>query len=119
MAVDSTNDVPSRTNRPRRMARTNRATSNGQDHPGDEIQHVPRVQTSLAHGVKMGLHAQLHDRVLPRTKDRKVCHRPRTHKTHHGSHNGQQEGHKRLGRQRRRPTKPRPVNAPENTTKPR
>ena len=33
----------------------------GQDHPRDEIQHVPRVQTSLAHGVKMSLHAQLHN----------------------------------------------------------
>ena len=39
--------------------------------------------------------------MLPRTEDRKVCHRTRTHKTHHRSHNRQEERHKRLGRQRR------------------
>ena len=68
-----------------------------QHHPGDEIQHVSRVQTPLAHGVKMGLHAKLDNDVFPRTQHREIRHGTWPHVAHHGRHDGQKERHQRLG----------------------
>ena len=117
MAVDSNNDVPSRTNRPRRMAKTNRATKT--DRTIQEMKYSTSLESKrpwlMASKWACMPSCTTECSQDPRTEKSAIAPGPTKHTTEATTDKRNDTSGWVVSEEA---TKPRPVNAPEKTTKP-